>query len=373
MNWYEEIFKWILSNDASTIIGGILTLVIFPFNIVFIKKEKDKKIGYISNSVGAVITILTLLCIFAKSQYAVVPNVYDLSGESAKIKIMDASLQYDKHDFYESDDKVVITMIPDAGTIVKKQTDVRVIMVNKNSDLALAGILGDIGKETTVDNMVLYGLNTDHLELIVNDIGAYLSTQKERNFRDIGHLKLENAKVELVEYFSNKAVMTEYSNKYGLVEFQSIEPGIYRFKASCDGYETMLSEIPFKIINEKDYKDDPGTWRLSLKKENQQFYDLDFKVKVTENNKPLMGEEFQARVIHKDYNREAYHSIILVSDERGYLSIRHYETINNITTQELEEATFTLGEDYYFEIEYDGIIFTTDSVEGDEYRIELEE
>lgn len=85
-------------------------------------------------------------------------------------------------------------------------------MVNKHFDIALSIILEDSGRETTIDDKILYGINSSHLELIVNDIGEYLSTEKEKIFCDIGHLKIENAKVQLIDYFFNKTIMTQFSN-----------------------------------------------------------------------------------------------------------------------------------------------------------------
>lgn len=77
-------------------------------------------------------------------------------------------------------------------------------MVNKHFDIALSIILEDSGRETTIDDKILYGINSSHLELIVNDIGEYLSTEKEKIFCDIGHLKIKMQKYNLLIIFSTK-------------------------------------------------------------------------------------------------------------------------------------------------------------------------
>ena len=372
----NPIIKWMIGNNAITTISVIITTIIFPINIILIKNDQNKTISYISNVVGFIIALVTIMLLIVKAQYTVVPYVYDISGESAKIRITDASLKYDKHDFIEDDDKYVVSMIPDAGTVVRKNTTVRVIMVNKHSDLALSGILDDYENNSEkIDNMILYGLNTKHIELVVNDIGAYISTEKEENVRDIGHLKLENSKVELIDYTTNQPVMIEYSNKYGLVNFYNLNPGVYYFRASCDGYETTTtSDFPFKIVSDDRYEDNPGTWRISLKRENQQFSNNELRIKIVDaKNKPIINEEFQARVFHKEYERTAYHSIILVSDDNGYLSLRSYDIINNTTTMKLEPITIKLGIDYELEIHYNDLSTLVEEVLSDELVICFEE
>lgn len=66
-----------------------------------------------------IIAAITIIFIVVKYQYTIVPDVYDLNGESAKIKSTDASLEYNKRDFYEDDEKIVVSMFLDARTVVK--------------------------------------------------------------------------------------------------------------------------------------------------------------------------------------------------------------------------------------------------------------
>lgn len=372
---FEKVIKWMIGNNALATVSVVLTTIIFPFNIYLIKNNQNKTVSYISNIVGFVIALVTIILLIAKSQYTVVPYLYDLSAESAKTRIVDAGLKYDKHDFLDDDDKYIISVIPDSGSVVKKNSTVRVVMVNKYSDFASSGLLNeDEENNDKYKDMILYGINTNHLELVVNDIGAYISTKREKNARDIGHLKLENAKIELIEYFTNKPIMKEYSNKYGLVNFNNIGPGIYYFKASCDGYETTVSDAPFKLVQNDRYEDNPGTWRISLKRKDQQFQEPSFNVKIIdENEKPIIHEELQVRVFHKDYEHTAFHSIKLVSDGEGYLSLRSYDTLNNVTTENLDRVSIQLGLDYEIEFDYNGLCSLVDEVESDEFIICLKE
>lgn len=368
------IIKWLIENDAITIVTYIITVLIFPINIGLIIKEKDKKTTIISNTIGLIIAIIGISLLIVKSALVVVPNVYDLSGENARIKISDASLKYNKADFLEEDEKIVIAMDPDAGTVVKKNSQVRVIMVNKNSEIANSSVLDYLDDVTNIGNVTLYGANNDHIEFIINEVGAYISTENQSETRTLGHIKLENAKVELYDYLSNEVVYTEYSNEYGLVEFYDLKPGIYYYKVTLDGYKTYKSPTPFKLICEDREKDDLGTWVVSLEKETIEFFEYEYMVKATKNSKPVMGKEFLITVFNNDYLEECPQSLPLFTNEKGEFSLRARIISDGKTIDKLYPITIKQAKNYNIQIQCDNqIVSKIYNVEKDTLVIDLSE
>lgn len=367
-----RVIKWLIENDAITIITYILTVIIFPINICLIIKERDKKLTIVSNTIGLIIAIVGICLLITKSAFVVVPNVYDLSGENARIKISDASLKYNKADFLEEDEKIVIGMEPDAGTVVKKNSEVRLIMVNKNSEIANSDVLEYVDDITEIDGAILYGVNNDHIELIINEVGAYVTTEYQSETRPLGHVKLENAKVELYDYLSNEVVYTEYSNEYGLVEFYDLDPGIYYYKVSLDGYQSYKSPTPFKLISEDREKDNLGTWGVSLEKENTDFYEYEYMINVIKDSKPFMGKEFYITAFNNDDYEECPQSLPLFTNEKGELSLRAKIISNGKTTDELYPITIRQAKNYNIEIQYNNqIVGKVYDVEKDVLVIDL--
>lgn len=369
-----ELIKWLIENDTITIITYIITVLIFPINIGLIIREKDKKSTIISNIIGFIIAIIGICLLIAKSTLVVVPNVYDLSGENARIKISDASLKYNKVDFLEEDEKIVIGMEPDAGTVVKKNSEIRVIMVNKNSEIANSGVLDYLDDVTKIDDAILYGVNNDHIEFIVNEVGAYVSTETQSEIRPLGHVKLENAKIELYDYLSDEVTYTEYSNEYGLVEFYDLKPGIYYYKVTLDGYKAYKSPTPFKLISEDREKDDLGTWSVSLEKENTDFFEYEYMVNVIKDSNPVMGKEFYITAFNNDYLEECPQSLPLYTNEKGELSLRAKVISDSKTIDELYPVTIKQAKNYNVEIQYDNqIVGKIYDIEKDIIVIDLSE
>ena len=350
------VIKWLIENDAITIITNMLTVIIFPINIYLIIKERDKKSTIISNVVGLFVAIIGISILITQSILVVVPNVYDLSGENARIKISDASLKYNKADFLEEDEKIVIGMEPDAGSVVKKNSEVRLIMVNKNSEIANSGVLDYLDDLTEIDGATLYGVNNDHIELIINEVGAYITTEDYSETRPLGHVKLENAKVELYDYLSNEVVYTEYSNEYGLVEFYNLNPGIYYYKVTLDGYQSYKSPTPFKLVSEEREKDDLGTWLVSLEKENTEFFEYSYMVQITKDSKPFMGKEFYVTAFNNDYLEECPQSLPLYTNEKGELSLKAKIISDSTTTDKLYPITIRQAKNYNIEIQHNNQI-----------------
>lgn len=345
--------KSFLLNNLSIVAEFSLTIIISVLLIRSVIKNNEKIFKILGIISTIIVSSLPLVSAISNSRYTVVPSIRNLSTEFAIHDLNEASLDYDMDDFIDSENKIVNSVEPEEGSRVKRHTKVKVTMSIPNT-LEHEKTISENDYFTRKNNYILYSLepfNTNKLELHLSDIGVLLHTENEEYSREIGQKKITNAKVSLINIYNDKTIVEKISDKEGKVVFENIPDGTYIYRIERDGYETLVSEVPFKLAYDNTKEESVLVWGISIKNDSNVFNSPKFRIKIVDNNgNVIKRKEFDVRPI-KEAQRSSFSSIPVYTDENGYICLWHSERINNEPEADYYDVVdFELEQEYQLDI-----------------------
>lgn len=344
-------------------------------------KQKEQTIKIIEIVCSIIVALISLFFIIYCNIYTAIPNIKGLSAESAKGRIYDALMEVNMEDFKDSDNKLVWSISiekdgdvkeAEAGDCVKQHTTIRVKMLDKDSPKFYEQVVPEKNYLKHKDNYQaiidssISSFNTNKLELSLSDIGVLLHAENDEYSSEIGQERIVNANVSLINIYNDKIIDEKISDIEGNVVFENIPDGTYIYKIEREGYETLVSEIPFKLAYDSTKNEDFLVWSISMENDSVVFSNPKFRIKIVDNKgNAVKGESFDVRPI-KDEQRNSFSSIPVVTDESGYLTLWHSEKINNDPeTDYYDMVTFELEQKYQLDIvDSDGNYKTIDGNKG---------
>lgn len=276
-----------------------------------------------------------------------------MSGADVIYKLNECDLNYNLEDLVD-DGKIMYSCDPEIGTIVKKDTLIEVVMLSKNSSLFFTETVFETQYDSDYNKYDINSLsvfNTDTIDLYLSDVGVKLIAENDEYSKTIGQLNISEALVQLVNYETEEIIQEKISDQSGHIKFEKIPSGIYIFKIARKGYDTRISQTPFKLDYNPNFKEDTLSWSIDLLNNDSEFTGQLFQIKiVNKNGKPLIGKEFEIRAIQNGNGRESYTASVVHTNENGIVSLWHSIESGGITTDYYDEVVFELASDYSIDI-----------------------
>lgn len=349
----EEFIKLIIEyNLISIIISFGVSIVAVILSIVKRKGFlKDFPIDIISITVSILLWIVVGGILF---QYTYVPNIINLTKEQAILKLNDYDINYNLNDFTDSDSKIVHSVKPDVGKILKKGDMVSIKMINRGSEV--------ISYSTVVDEDTIISYNANRVEFYVSDVGIRLKTSNKEYSTDIGNLALSGAEISLIDYNADKIIMKKRCDYNGHIAFENIPSGTYIYKVTAKGYEEYQNSYPFKLDYNPALTDDVLVWGINLN-DTVEFYENEFNIKlIDKSGNPIVNKEASVGIKKRNEDSNVYSSYPLRTNSDGYLCIWHMTSSSGTATEYLELVTFELKQGYIIEVFDENICNTIDEI-----------
>lgn len=229
----NNIIWFVLTYDLQSLITAVGSFIITFLALIIFKNKTSKiakKIELISKLLSIVFAILSILIIVIQMSFSLVPNIYGYEPEYAKIKIHESKLDFTMDNFRGSDGKLVYETIPEINTVVRKNTKITLVFIDKDHELFYTQLKPESNYNYYSGNInidLLTPLNADSFELIFNDIGVYLHAENPEYSRDLGQYIPKNVHVQLINYETQQVVDEKNSNFSDSVVFNNIPKGTY--------------------------------------------------------------------------------------------------------------------------------------------------
>lgn len=353
----DLILKILINEKLIAVITSVLVFVVSTIIYAVTKNEEDPKTKKRNKKIGIIIDFIVLVFGIATfiigNKYTIVPDIKCMNGEDVIYKLNECDLDYNLEDLVD-DGTIMYSCDPEIGTIVKKDTLIEVVMLSKNSSLFFTETVSETQYDSDYnkyDINSLSTLNANTIDLYLSDIGVKLNVENDEYSKTIGQVGISGALVQLINYETNDVVQEKFSDESGHIQFQEIPKGVYIFKIVRAGYDTRISQVPFKLDYNSNLKEDTLSWSVDLLNNDSEFTGQLFQIKiVNKNGKPLIGKEFEIRAIQNGNSRESYTASVVHTNENGIISLWHSIESGGITTDYYDEVVFELASDYSIDI-----------------------
>lgn len=351
------ILKILINEKLIAVITSVLVFVVSIIIYAVTKNEEDPKTKKRNKKIGIIIDFIVLVFGIATfiigNKYTIVPDIKCMNSADVIYKLNECDLDYNLEDLVD-DGKITYSCNPEIGTIVKKDTLIEVVMLSKNSSLFFTETVSEIQYDSDYNKCDINSLstfNTNTIDLYLSDIGVKLIAENDEYSKTIGQLNISEALVQLVNYETEEIIKEKISDQSGHIKFEEIPSGIYIFKVARKGYDTRISQTPFKLNYNPNFKEDTLSWSIDLLNNDNEFTSQLFQIKiVNKSGKPLIGKEFEIRAIQNGNGRESYTASIVHTNENGIVSLWHSIESRGITTDYYDEVVFELASDYSIDI-----------------------
>lgn len=353
----------ILINDKWLAIVPAAATFIIPIIMYSISKNKKiktnvemkttEKIGtFVISSIGFIIVVASAIVSY---QYTIVPEIKYMVSDFAIEKLNESSLKFNLGDLlHNNSDLIVYSYTPKAGEIVKKNTVVDIVMLNRNNPKFFTDTVSEnryVNDSNKGKIDALSTFNTNTIDLYLSDVGVKLNTKDDKYSRTLGQLNISDALIQLIDYETDKVVQEQISDQSGYIKFTEIPNGIYIFRIVREGYATQISQTPFKLEYNPNYEKDTLSWSINLLDNNSKFARQLFQIKIiNENGEPLIGKKFEVRAIKNENNRDSYTSVAVYTNKNGIISLWHSIESGGVKTDYYDEVMFELASDYSIDI-----------------------
>ena len=237
----------------------------------------------------------------------------------------------------------------------KEKIELKVTWQNSlNSRVVEASQQGDFKPDeyyAGVSDSNIYEYHTAVIRLFISRAAAKMTAGNEMGLSfAIYPPRLEKTIVEaeLIDFYTQEVVDEGAAYMGSEITFSDVQTGTYYYKVFCEGYNTSVSETPFRIVRDDSQEEDCLFWSVDMEMAGDS-YSAPFKVRLVDSEGDAVTDaSVNVRAVSpEELEPSKWFSYNFLTDEEGHLNIKQgdYRMNGGI-------AEFQVGEGHVLELEF---------------------